>query len=154
MLRLHDKQGPRAAAQKSAGVWIDHRRAVLVTLDGDHEELVVIASGVEPRVRFHAHVRSDRSRSPRSGSAEDTRERRHRGELTKYYDTVARALGDAGRLYVFGPGEAKREFATRLAHLGHAGRIVAVETTGLLREASIQARVRVFFAAGGREAGH
>src|SRR5512140_2616177 len=64
--------------QRYVGVWIDHRKAVIVSLIGEEAETTKIISGMEKHVRF--------SGGARDSSAEDQRDRRFTGHLHKYYD--------------------------------------------------------------------
>ncbi len=90
-----------------AGVWIDHRHAVIVALGDDGEHTTRIASNVEK----HLERGGDRPMKGRaedlSVPADDSRQRAYTGELNVYYDAVIAALRIYDRLLIFGPGEAK-----------------------------------------------
>lgn len=121
-----------------AGVWIDHRKAVVVTVAGDHQATRVIESNVEPHVRY--------SGGAASGSGEDTRERRFANELHKYYDDVVASMRDAEAIVIFGPGEAGGELRKRFEHAGLGARVLDVETTDKMTDPEIAAKVRKRFA--------
>jgi len=130
----------------NAGVWIDHRRAVLVMLNSGEERLMSIASGVEK----HPERSGD---SPMKGSyeaaqvpADDVRQRTLTAELDIYYDAVIAALHDAESIFIFGPGEAKSELRKRL--IGHklGGLVAGVETQDKMTDRQIAAMVRSHFA--------
>ena len=121
-----------------AGLWIDHRRAVIVTVAGEGEETRVIESEVERHGRYSGGPQ----RQP-----EDTRERRFEGELAKYYDEVIASLRDVEAILIFGPGEAKGELETRLRHDKTGARIVAIETVDKMTDRQIAAKVREHFPA-------
>jgi hypothetical protein len=130
---------------KSAGVWIDHRKAQIVGLTAEGPTTRVILSNVEK----HPERGGD---SPMKGPyeaqqvpADDRRQRALTGELASYYDAVIVALSDYGKLLVFGPGEAKGELRSRLMKHGHAGRIVAVETEDKMTDRQIVAKVKKYF---------
>ena len=124
---------------KYVGVWIDHKRAVIVELDGEAESIKELASNVGGRPRYHG--RSD----VQDGSAEDQRDNRYAGLLEKYYDQVVALTRDAEAILVLGPGEAKGELADDLRRSGLGGRIVAVEAADKLTDRQIAARVRQTF---------
>jgi stalled ribosome rescue protein Dom34 len=126
---------------KRAGVWIDHKRAVLVALDGDNEEVRELLSNVEGRPRYHGRGRIQED------VAEDQRDKRIAGHLDKYYDQVAGLLRDAGEILIMGPGEAKGELAENLERAGLGGRIVATEAADKMTVRQIAARVRERFSA-------
>jgi stalled ribosome rescue protein Dom34 len=123
---------------KRAGVWIDHRKAVIVILDGKAEVMTTVDSGMEKHVRFAGGSSED-------GSTEDVRDRQYASHLAKYYDTVVASIRDADSIFLFGPGEAKGELAKRLERESHAGRIVKVESTDKMTDHQIAARVRFHF---------
>jgi hypothetical protein len=129
----------------NAGVWIDHRRSVLVTLTATGEQTTVIVSHVEK----HLERGGD---SPMKGPyeslqvpADDSRQRALTGELNIYYDTVVAALRSAERLILLGPGEAKVELRKRLERAQLGARVVAIETEDKMSNREIAARVREFF---------
>jgi len=54
---------------KQAGLWIDHRKAVIVLITDESEEIQEITSGMEKHVRF------TQGNSSEDGSTEDVRDR-------------------------------------------------------------------------------
>ena len=130
---------------KSAGVWIDHRKAQIVGLTAEGETTRIILSNVQK----HPERSGD---SPMKGAyeaqqvpADDARQRALTGELNSYYDAVIEALRDYEKLLVFGPGEAKTELHSRLMKQNQAGRIVAVETDDKMTDHQIVAKVKAYF---------
>jgi hypothetical protein len=126
-----------------AGLWIDHRKAVIVTGSGDGEISRLIESNVEKHVRYSGD--SGGSHGSRAGTAEDIRERHFEGQLRKYYDDVIECIRDAEAILILGPGEAKGELKARLEHDGLGARIVGMETVDKMTEGQIAAKVRDHF---------
>ena len=89
------------------GLWLDHRRAVIVTVSDAGEETKLIESGMEKHVRFAGGSSED-------GSAEDMRDRQFANHLDRYYDRVIEGIGETGYILILGPGEAKGELEKRL----------------------------------------
>src|SRR5689334_11100890 len=89
-----------------AGIWIDHRKAVIVTLspEGEHTTLI------EPNAEKHPERSGDSAlKEPYEASqvpAEDSRQRALTGELNIYYGAVITAIRGCESLFIFGPGEA------------------------------------------------
>ncbi len=128
------------------GVWIDHRKAIIITISDKGESLERILSNVERQLRRTGD-------SPMKGPAErkplpeeDSRHKMYIGQLNVYYDSVIARIRAADAIYLFGPGEAKEELKTRLeeAHLG--SRIVGLEPCDKLTEPQIKLKVRHQFA--------
>lgn len=59
---------------QKAGLWIDHRKAVILLVSGDGEEMKTIDSGMAKRVRFRAAMvqRMARLRMCVTGNLETT----------------------------------------------------------------------------------
>ena len=117
------------------GLWIDHRKAVIVTISDAGEEVKEISSDMEKHVRYS----NDNSES---GSAEDIRDRQYENHLNSFYDEVAAFLDKANTIQIFGPGEAKGELEKRLGAIGLSGHIVHVETADKMTDGQISAKVR------------
>lgn len=120
----------------NVGLWIDHRKAVILTIGDKGETLTRIESGVEKHVRY--------SGSPQE-PPEDQRDRRFASHLSKYYDKVIVALRGAESILILGPGEAKGELEDRLGQKGLSERIVGVETVDKMTDAQLAARIRLQF---------
>ena len=126
--------------KKQVGLWIDHRKAVIVTLVDGKEETREIHSDMEKHVRFAGGSHADGSQS-----AEDMRDRGFANQLDRYYDDVIVSIRDAESIQIFGPGEAKGELEKRLESKGLGGRIVENETVDKMTDRQIAARVRQRF---------
>ena len=122
--------------KKQAGLWIDHRKAVIVIVTDGAEELRKITSNMEKHVRFTNGNGSE------DGSSEDTRDRQFGNHLNTYYDEVIAEIRDADSIQIFGPGEAKGELEKRLEHAGLKAHITAVETVDKMTDRQISAKVR------------
>jgi hypothetical protein len=133
------------AMTTQAGLWIDHRRAVIVTVSGEGVSEKVVDSNVEKRVRYSGGTGSG-ERGSRGGEGEDKRERYLEGQLDRYYDEVVADLRGAESILIFGPGEAKAELKTRLEHHGLGDRITGIETADKMTHRQISAKVRQRFA--------
>jgi hypothetical protein len=130
----------------NAGVWIDHRRSVVVTLTSSGEHLTHIDAHVEKHLERDGDSPLKGPYEARQVPADDSRQRALTGKLNRYYDTVIEALRGCENLLLFGPGEAKGELQKRLAKAKDGPRIAAVETTDKMTDPQIAAKVRAHFA--------
>ena len=119
-----------------AGVWIDHRKAVIVLVSDAGEQVQVIKSEMEKHVRFTG------GRASEDGDTEDTRDRQFGLHLNRFYDRVIVLLRQADRILIFGPGEAKNELHKRLAQKGLKERLLPPESADKLTDAQVRAKVR------------
>ena len=127
------------------GLWIDHRKAIVVAVTDKGEEIRLIISKVEKQLRRSGD-------SPLKGRyeslhvpAEDSSQRAFEGHLNIYYDAVIAAVRGAEAILIFGPGEAKGELKKRLVRNKLGGHIVAVETVDRMTDHQIATKVREHF---------
>lgn len=125
--------------KKLAGLWIDHRKAVIVMVTEEGEETTELSSNMEKHVRFKGRTASE------DGSKEDVRDRQFENHLNSYYDGVIAAIRDADSIQIFGPGEAKGELRKRLEQEGLKSRVLAIETADKMTDRQIAAKVREHF---------
>jgi hypothetical protein len=121
---------------KQAGLWIDHRKAVIVMITDEGEEIKKITSNMEKHGRFTGGNASEDS------STEDVRDRQFGNRLNRYYDEVIAVIRGADSIEIFGPGEAKEELEKRLQHEGLKTRILTIETVDKMTDRQISAKVR------------
>jgi hypothetical protein len=134
------------AMKTKVGLWIDHRKAIIVAVSDNGEEIGLIVSRVEKQLQRSGD-------SPLKGHfeslkvpADDSRQRMFTGHLNIYYETVIAGLRDAESILIFGPGEAKDELKKRLEKSNLGGCIVGVETVDKMTERQIAKKVRQYFA--------
>lgn len=123
---------------KQAGVWIDHREAILIFLEDEGERTERLGSGVEKHERIPGLSADD-------ASPDDQHDRQFAGRLDKYYDEVIKHLVATESVFIFGPGEAKGELKKRMESKGHAGRIAATEAADRMTDPQVAAKVRTYF---------
>ena len=121
--------------QKTVGLWIDHKKAVVVFVDGRDTELKVISSDIEK------HHRQSGVATP----ADDIRQRALTGHLNRFYDEVVDCIRDTESILVLGPGEAKGELSKRLEKDNLGRRIVGIKTSDKITDKQIVALVRGYF---------
>jgi len=131
--------------KKTVGLWIDHRKAVIVAISEQGEETKEIESAVEKQPGRYAGVRSTAHFESQHVPADDSRQRKFTGDLNDYYDEVIESIRDAESILIFGPGEAKGELKKRLQRDKLDGRIVAVQTVDRMTDREIAAKIREYF---------
>lgn len=129
-----------------AGLWIDHRRAVIVVATDKGDEIKVIVSNVDKQLGRSRGVRSTTSYEAQLVPADDSRERRLTGQLNMYYDSVIASIQGAEEVLLFGPGEAKGELKKRIKLRNKDGvRVVATEAADKMTDRQVAAKVRRYF---------
>ena len=131
--------------KRAAGLWIDHRKAVIVVVTDKGEETKLIISQVEKQLRRSGDSPLKGPYEAQQVPLDDSRERDLTGRLNIYYDAVIACIRDAESILIFGPGEAKGELKKRLERNKLGGRIVGVETVDKMTDRRIAAKVRQRF---------
>jgi hypothetical protein len=127
------------------GLWIDRRKALIVAVTDQGEEIRLIISKVEKQPGRSGGIRSTTPYESQLVSADDSRERRSTGLFSIYYNAVIACIRDAESILIFGPGEAKGELKKRLVRNKLHGRIVGIETSDGMTDRQIAAKVRRYF---------
>ena len=125
---------------KDIGLWIDHRKAVIVIVSDEGEQVKEITSHMQKHVRFSSGGSED-------GSSEDVRDRQFGNYLNDYYDKIIAVIRDGDSIQIFGPGEAKGELENRLESEGLKGHVLAIEAADKMTDRQIAAKVRRRFRA-------
>ena len=127
-----------------AGLWIDHREAVIVVLTATGEQIKRIQSTVEKQLRRSGDP-DHGSFEPQGVPADDSRQRGYAGQLARYYDAIISHLRGCESVLIFGPGEAKGELKQRFQKYPDPSRDIALTTADKMTEPQIVATVRDYF---------
>ncbi len=130
--------------EKQIGIWIDHKRAVILTISKDGEQMQKIESGIE-----HAHYRGPtRPRTPYSAQyqkGDDQLDKQFDGYLNKYYENILALLRGADTVLILGPGEAKLELKKCLEKQKTPAPNIGIEAADKMTDRQIAAKVRKYF---------
>lgn len=123
---------------KRVGLWLDRKKAVIVSNANNIEAKRIITSDME-------HYSLYSKNTPGDGAPEDFRDRRYWEHLGEYYAAIIAHIRDATEIQIFGPGEAKEELEHHLKIAGLSKHIVSVEETGNLTNVQIATKVQKRF---------
>jgi len=129
------------------GLWIDHRKAIVVVVMDKGEEIRVTISKAEKQLRRSGDSPLKGPYESRQVPQDDSRQRALTGHLNIYYNAVIASIREAESILIFGPGEAKNELKERLIENGLGGCVVGIETVDKMTNRQIAAKVRKHFAA-------
>ena len=137
--------------KKKMGIWIDHKEAILVSIEGDQTTVESIESHAESHFRPSGGRKAAGTSVAQSVSREQKADERRKHQLHKFYQMVIKKAGKADNIFIFGPGEAKLELAKEIEKIkGKHAKIAVVESSDRLTEKQIIAKVKSFFLAAGR----
>ena len=125
------------------GIWIDHKKAVIVSVSADRVTAKTLDSEVGRHGRYSGRAGYPTPDGPQDGGGERNYEQRYGQHLDRYYDEVIRQLGQPEALLIFGPGEAKLQLKERLSRSRALPEcVVGIETTDKLTDPQIAAKVK------------
>ena len=145
-VRMASSLTKKRAMKTKVGLWIYHRKAIVVTITDKGEEIGLTISAAEKQLRRSGDSPLKGSYESQQMPADDSRQRSLTGHLNVYYDAVIACIGDAESILIFGPGEAKGELKKRLKKSKLDGRIASVETVDKMTNRQIAVKVRQHFA--------
>jgi len=126
---------------KKVGLWIDHREAFVVSIPVGDVPVEHVKSGIEDHVHKGGGAPSRNVNGPENKS-----EGKYQLHLAKYFAEINDMLKGAGEVFIFGPGEAKKELEAYLEEEGSSSLSVKIESADKMTENQIVAKVREFFA--------
>jgi len=127
------------------GLWIDHKKARIVAITDQGEEMKLIISKVEKQLRRSGDSPLQGPYESQLVPTDDSRKNKLTGDLNIFYDAVIASISDAEAILIFGPAEAKDELQKRLATNNLDGLIVGVQTVDKMTDRQITAKVRKWF---------
>jgi hypothetical protein len=132
--------------KKTIGIWIDHKEAILVSVEDAQTAIERILSNVGSNFRPSGGWKSSGTNIAQSVSKEQRTDERREHQLDSFYKEVIEKAGKVDKCYIFGPGEAKLELVKKIEKIkSQQIKIAAVETSDSLTENQIVAKVKAFF---------
>jgi hypothetical protein len=129
-----------------AGLWIDHRKAIVVTLSDKGDQVTrEILSGVEKQLGRTEGKRSTTSFESQLVPKDDSQQRGFTKHLKVFYNEVLSSIRDAESVLIFGPGEAKGELKKLREQNNLHDRVVVMEPADKMTEGQIAAKTRQYF---------
>jgi hypothetical protein len=130
---------------KNIGLWIDHKKAIIVTQSELGDSIQQIESGIGRHVRYQGASHPKTPYSAQYQQGDDQLDNRFNEQLNKFYDQIIVHVRGAEALLIFGPGEAKGELEKRITHEKVNVPIVGVETADKMTDRQITTKMRKFF---------
>jgi hypothetical protein len=128
---------------KKVGIWIDHRRAVIVTIENGNQSIATMEGDMDRQPKAAGRTGSKTKWGPQAPVNEHRMEEHYKLHVVHFYKDVIKAIGKPDQLLVMGPAQAKHEFAEELDKT-HELRDVPrkVETADKMTDPQIAAKVR------------
>jgi hypothetical protein len=139
--------------QKTAAIWIDHRRAVVVLITEKGEQVRQITSSIEKQLRQCGRKEARATYESSSPETGGSRERDFRSGPANFYDEIIACLDGITTVLVFGAGDAKDELQKRIRGKSFFGPMVSLEEAGKKTDAEIIDMLRKRILEDGSESG-
>lgn len=134
--------------ERKVGIWIDTKKAIIVTLNGNKEEKITeIDSDVENSVYHNKEGNKGTFSGSHHSDSETKFENRKKEQMEYYIESVMNFVKNSDYLYVFGPAETKIKLEQKLRQNKSLDKInlKAVETAGNMTLNEIVAQVKDFY---------
>ena len=132
--------------EKLYGLWVDHEKAIIVSLmDGSHQ-VIHVESDIEGHFRLKDNSQSISPSNLQGNTIESKMDSRYHNHLNIYFQHIIDLLKDAKHIIIFGPGEAKFELKKKIEkNKLFLNKISDIEATDKLTEPQIIAKVKKYF---------
>lgn len=128
---------------KKTGIWIDHRRAVIVTIENGNESMQTIEGDMDREHKAAGRRGTPTPYGPQVPVNEHRFQNNFKRHVANFYKNVIKAIGKTDQLFVMGPAQAKHEFAGELEKVADLRNVpLKIETADSMTDPQVAAKVR------------
>ncbi|WP_366186075.1 hypothetical protein [Flavobacterium ovatum] len=133
--------------KKQTGIWIDSKKAIIVTLEGENESITEIISDIENPVHHDNEGNKGSFFGNQHVNSEKTFDERKKNQTNTYLKDVITSLQESDELYIFGPAETKNKLQQKINEekTDIASKLKLVETADSMTPNQIVAQVKKFY---------
>ena len=132
--------------KKQTGIWLDHEKAMIITLDNDKYKISNIESDIITRERIDGETKKYGRFGDQSLSQEKHKERRVKEQTFNYLKNLLKEINDVDELVLFGPANMKKELEKHiLDDTTLAPKLKAVVSADSMTENQMVAWVKKFY---------
>jgi hypothetical protein len=124
-----------------AGLWIDYRKAIIVSVMETREEIKKVVPESEKCHRPFINSSFKSSSRSLQKPEEHLIQSIFQEQLNTYYDEIIASVCDANSILIFGSNTAKDKLRERLEMNKLGDRIISIETSEQLSERQISAKI-------------
>ncbi|MBC9795803.1 hypothetical protein [Sinomicrobium weinanense] len=134
---------------KNIGIWMDRRKAHLVTVEKGDEKMETVISKIEA-YRPVGGSRSKTRWGPQDVVQDSKYTERRKHQMKRYFEALAAKINDAEAIAIYGPGAMGLKFAEYLEkdHKPLREKVKCVEKADSMTANQVKALVRDFFVSG------
>lgn len=132
--------------KKLTGIWIDHEKALIITLNRGKYKLKTIESDIVTRDRIDGETKSYGKFGDQSLSQEKHKERRIKEQTSKYLKSLLSEIKNVDELVLFGPANMKKELEKQILNdITLSSKLKAVVSADSMTENQVVAWVKNFY---------
>jgi phosphoketolase len=124
------------------GLWIDHKKCVIVLMTGDKIEKKIVFANAEKHQKSNDDKGFSDTYEFRKATSEDRKERQLMMDMNNYFDKIISYIQSAEFIFIFGPDETKSALLKRINMKKLAGHIEKIETAYSMTDLQIVAKVK------------
>lgn len=128
---------------KKVGIWIDHRTAVVVTIEDGQESIKTMKGEADRQPKAAGRSGNPTKWGPQATINEHRVEENYRHQVVNFYKDVIKSIGKADQLLIMGPAQAKLEFVEEVEKVVDLRAVPRkVETVDKMTDPQVAAKVR------------
>ncbi len=127
--------------ERKVGLWIDHRKAVIVSIANKKVYIREIISNIKKK---NVRITNDMVDLPDEKS-EHLQTPQSKILLDQYYNLIISLISDAESIWIFGPSDEKVELENHLRDSGFGARVVGIETMAEMTNRQFAIKVKQRF---------
>lgn len=133
--------------KKQTGIWIDSKKAVIVTLEDGKEAVSEIQSDIENSVYHDKEGDKGSFFGGQHIDSQKTFDERKKHQINNYLKDVISTVNESDELYIFGPAETKTKLQQKIngEKSTIASKLKSVETADSMTSNQIIAQVKKFY---------
>ncbi|EKD87705.1 MAG: hypothetical protein ACD_35C00266G0001 [uncultured bacterium] len=131
--------------KNETGMWVDHQKAVIVTLVDKKETVQIILSNMDNSSRYSIDAPKVSMNTLSKSDTTVAQDQALELSLNKFYSEIAYKIRETDSILIFGPGNAKVELAALLKSEKLGSKITAVDTVDKMTDRQISEKVQDFF---------
>jgi stalled ribosome rescue protein Dom34 len=131
---------------KNLGIWLDKKKARIISLENEKEVTDTIVSEVED-FRIHGGSGTKFKGGPQDVVQDSKYLEREKHQLKSYFKEIASKMKDANAVVIFGPAQTKEKLRKELQenYKDLNAKVIAVKTADNMTDNQIRAFVRNYF---------
>lgn len=132
--------------KKQTGIWLDHEKAIIITLDRAGYKLNTVESDIVTRERIDGETKKFGRFGDQSLSQEKQKGRRIKTQTSKYLKNLLKEIEDVDELVLFGPANMKKELEKHILNdITLASKLKTVVSADSMTENQMVAWVKKFY---------